>query len=259
MVRLTKTASPRRTAPGREFGKSIELGATRRPELNAASKKPARVSSADQIVAQIVRGLYEGQYVAGQKLVEAELTRRFGVGRSTIREAFKRLEAEGVIAVSLHKGASIRSLSRQDVRDILEVVENLAGLSARLAAERLSRADDNQMLRHIMGKLKPLAAKDSFEFGRQRGRFYLLLAQIAGNHELMRLLPMVQVHLVRAQFRTTYGIDARRQLIADYERIVEAVVAREAGQAERAMRQHIRSTGRTIQRLPDRYFAPPAE
>lgn len=225
------------------------------PGMNGALRAPGKVSTADQIVTQIVRGLYEGQYVAGQKLVEADLTQRFGVGRSTVREAFKRLEAEGLIAVSLHKGASIRSLSRDDVRDILEVVENLTGLSARLAAERISRAGDKKMLRHVMGTLKTLAAEDSFEFSRLRGRFYLLLAQIAGNRELVRLLPMVQVHLVRAQFRTTYGIDARKQLIDDYERVVEAIVANDVVQAERAMRQHIRNTARTIQRLPDRYFA----
>ncbi|MFO1081456.1 MAG: GntR family transcriptional regulator [Reyranellaceae bacterium] len=223
--------------------------------MASLSKAPDRVSTSDQIVMQIVRGLYEGQYVAGQKLVEADLTQRLGVGRSTVREAFKRLEAEGLITVSLHRGASIRALSRGDVHDILEVVETLAGLSARLAAERISRPDDKRMLRHVMAAVKTLAAKDSFELGRQRGRFYLVLAQIAGNRELMRLLPMVQVHLVRAQFRTTTGVDARKQLIADYERVVAAIIAGAGLQAEQAMRQHIRNTARTIQQLPDRYFA----
>ncbi|MCW5733390.1 MAG: GntR family transcriptional regulator [Enhydrobacter sp.] len=221
--------------------------------------RASAVSTSDQVVTRIVRGLYEGQYVAGQKLVEADLTQRFGVGRSTVREAFKRLEAEGLIAVSLHKGASIRSLSRSDARDILEVVETLTGLSARLAAERLSRPGEKKMLRDVMSALKTLAANDSFEFGRQRGRFYLLLAQIAGNRELVRLLPMVQVHLVRAQFRTTSGLEARRQLIEDYEQVVAAIVANRGVQAERAMKRHIRNTARTIQRLPDGFFAPSAE
>jgi len=225
------------------------------PGDRAAFDAAAKVSTADQIVTQIVRGLYEGQYVAGQKLVEADLTQRFGVGRSTVREAFKRLEAEGLIAVSLHKGASIRSLSRDDVRDILQVVETLTGLAARLAAERIFRGDEKKMLRHLMTALETLAARDSFEFGRQRGRFYLLLAQIAGNRELVRLLAMVQVHLVRAQFRTTAGIEARKQLIEDYARVVDAIVAKKGMQAERAMRRHIRNTSRTIQQLPDRYFA----
>lgn len=225
------------------------------PQFNAAFRAPGKVSTADQIVAQIVRGLYEGQYVAGQKLTEADLTQRFSVGRGAVREALKRLEAEGLVSVNLHKGASIRALSREDVRDILEVVEALAGLSARLAAERISRADEKKMLRQIMSDLKTLATTDGFEFGRQRGRFYLLLAQLAGNRELGRLIPMVHAHLLRVQFRPTYGIDAQKQLLDDYERVVDAIVANEGVRAERAMRQHIRNTSRTIQQLPDRYFA----
>lgn len=227
----------------------------KRAQIAVTAKGHRKLSTADQIVVQVVRGLYEGHYVAGQKLTEADLTQRLGVGRGAVREALKRLEAEGLVTVSLHKGASIRSLSRDNARDILEVVETLTGLSARLAAERMSRPDEKKMLQQIMTALKTLAANDSFEFGRERGRFYLLLAQIAGNQELVRLLPMVQVHLVRAQFRTTYGIDARQQLIEDYRRVVEAIVANDGGQAERAMRRHIRNTARTIQRLPDRYFA----
>lgn len=228
------------------------LGKTTQASPDAAG----RTSTSDQLVMQIVRGLYEGHYAAGQKLVEADLTQRFGVGRSTVREAFKRLQAEGLIMVSLHRGASIRFLSRGDVHDILEVVETLTGLSARLAAERLAQGEDRKALRRILADLKALAVRDSFEFGRQRGRFYLLLAQIAGNRELARLLPMVQVHLVRAQFRTTGGLEARRRLIADYEQVVAAIVAGDGAGAERAMRRHIRATAETIQELPDRWFAP---
>lgn len=259
MARLGKVAATRVAAAAPRLRQTISARTAHKPVANGAVEGPGKVSTSDQVVTQIVRGLYEGQYVAGQKLVEADLTQRFGVSRGALREAFKRLEAEGLIAASLHKGASIRSLSRGDVRDILEVVETLTGLTARLAAQRISRPDEKKTLRHVMAALETLAATDSFEFGRQRGRFYLLLTQIAGNRELVRLLPMVQVHLVRAQFRTTSGLDARRQLIDDYERVVSAVVANKGAQAERAMKQHIRNTARTIQRLPDSYFAPSRE
>lgn len=246
-----------RRTPPQGFRKAMDIRTAHLPRLNAVFTVPDKVSSADQIVGQIVRGLYEGQYVAGQKLTEADLTQRFSVGRGTVREALKRLQAEGLVTVSLHKGASIRALSRDDVRDILEVVEALAGLAAKLAAERISRSDEKKMLRQIMSALKTLAANDGFEFGRQRGRFYLLLAQIAGNRELGRLLPMVQAHLLRVQFRPTYGIDAQSQLLDDYERVAEAILENEGPKAERAMRQHIRNTLRTILQLPDRYFARP--
>jgi DNA-binding GntR family transcriptional regulator len=242
----TPAKAPKVTAAGR----------SRIPPVPPAAEPPEKLSSADQIVGEILRGLYEGRYVAGQKLTESDLTKRFGVGRGSVREALRRLAAEGLVTVSLHRGASIRALTRDDVRDVLEVIEALAGLSARLAAERLSRPEDERALRDTLQSLSALAnAGDAFQFARMRNRFYRQLAHISGNRELARLVPMVQAHLVRVQFRAAYGIQLEKQRVGDYEKAIEAVLARDGAKAERAMRQHIRNTARAIELLPDQNFA----
>lgn len=225
------------------------------PSRPAAGDSGERVSSADQIVAEIVRGLYEGTYVAGQKLTEADLAKKFGVGRGSVREAISRLAAEGLVTVSLHRGASIRALTRDDVRDVLEVIEALSGLSARLAAER-SSAEDHRNLRELLASLTSVASTgEVFEYGRMRNRFYRQLAQIGGNRELARLVPMVQAHLIRVQFRAAYGVKTERYWLADYKQIIEAVIANDEAKAERLMKQHIRRTARAIDMLPDQAFA----
>jgi DNA-binding GntR family transcriptional regulator len=214
------------------------------------------MSSADQIVSAVVRGLYEGTYVAGQKLVETDLISRYGVGRGTVREALRRLAAEGLATVSLHRGARIRSLTREDARDLLEVIEALGALASRLAAERLSKADDEQVLRASLSRLSKLSKlHDPFEFARERGRLYRRLAHISGNRELARLIPLVQAHLVRAQFRSAYDRASEELRMDGYTEIVDAVLKKDATRAERAMRRHIRRTGEAIDKLPDEYFA----
>lgn len=202
-----------------------------------------------------MRGLYQGRFVPGQRLTEAELTQRFGVGRGTVREALKRLAADGIVVVSLHRGANIRTLTRAEARHALEVIETLAALAARLAAERLSSPSDIRSLREAntaltAGKSDP----NSFEYGRLRDRFYRQLAQISGNQELAQLMPTVQAHLLRVQFRAAYGMEAERRRAKDYSTIVEAVLAKDGAKAERAMRQHIRRTGQLIESLPDNVF-----
>lgn len=228
------------------------------PAEAASADEPsiaARVSSSDQIVQEILRGLYQGRYVPGQKLTESDLTTRFGVGRGSVREALKRLEAEGVVTVSLHRGARIRALSRKEALDALEVIEALAAVAAHRAAERLNAPADIRMLREAL-KTLTVANTDigSFEFARLRNRFYRLLAQISGNGELARLLSTVQAHLIRVQFRAAYGADADRDRVADYRRIIEAVLDKEPARAERAMRKHVRSTADAIDRLPEEAF-----
>jgi DNA-binding GntR family transcriptional regulator len=208
------------------------------------------------VVAEIVRGLYDGVYVAGQKLTEADLMWRFGVGRGSVREALRRMEAEGLITISLHRGASIRALSRYDVRDILEVIEALSGLAARLAAERISRPEDEKALRESLGSLSKIAESgDAFQFARMRNRFYRQLAHVSGNRELARLIPSVQAHMVRVQFRSAYEGSAVHNPLVDYQRVIEAVLERNGTRAERTMRQHIRATARAIEQLPDHHFS----
>jgi DNA-binding GntR family transcriptional regulator len=143
-------------------------------------------------------------------------------------------------------------LTREDARDVLEVIEALCSLSARLAAERISAAADKKLLRQIMANLAVPA--DVFEFARMRDRFYHQLARIAGNRELERMIPAVQAHLVRVQFRAAYTVKLQDQRTKDYQEIVEAVLAQDGAKAERAMRRHIRSVARAVQELPDQTF-----
>lgn len=246
---VTSTRASRK--PNRDPGARPARGPSKR---TVASLKPAdedaeRMSSSDQIVAKIVRGLYEGTYVPGQKLTEVDLASKFGVGRGSVREALSRLAAEGLVKVSLHKGASIRSLSPEEVQDMLDVLEALTTASARLAAKR-STTEDHRTLRAMIASLVALASTgDVFEYGRMRNRLYRQIARIGGNKELSRLIHNSQAHLIRVQFRAAYAMKTDRNLLNDYKQIVQAIVEKDGAKAERAMRQHVRRTARAIESL----------
>ena len=250
---VASTRASRRSKSGSKSGAAPRSARARTkqvvPPTKPADDDAEPMSSSNQIVAAIVRGLYEGAYVRGQKLTEADLARKFGVGRGSVREALSRLAAEGLVTISLHKGASIRSLSPEDVRDMLEVLEALTSLSARLAAKR-STTEDHRALGAMLASLVALASTgDVFEYGRMRNRLYRHIARIGGNKELSRLIQNSQAHLIRVQFRAAYAIKTDRDWLADYKQIVQAIVAKDEAKAERAMRQHIRRTARAIESL----------
>ena len=73
----------------------------------------------DQVVAALIRGLQDGRYVPGQRLIEADLTKELKVSRGPVREALKRLAAEGLVSLIPHRGAYIRALTRDEVHDML--------------------------------------------------------------------------------------------------------------------------------------------
>ena len=221
----------------------------------AAGGAARTLSSPDAIVGEILRGLYSGRYVPGQRLIEADLTREYKVSRGSIREALKRLAAEGVVSLNLHRGAYIRLLSRAEVNELLAVIEVLTGLAARLAAKHNGEGENAARMREAVALLAASAHGDFFEFVRARNRFYRRLLRVGGNRELGRLLPSMHVHLVRTQFRP-YGSTAEEQRVEEYERILAAVLAGDPAVAEAATRQHVRNTCDLIQRLPDNVFAP---
>ncbi len=227
-----------------------------RPPAGEPAAKPAQsVSSPDSIVGEILRGLYSGRYVPGQRLIEADLTREYKVSRGSIREALKRLAAEGVVSLNLHRGAYIRALSRGEVKDVLTIIEVLTGLAARLAAEHI-HADGNEAAMRDATEQVVAAARSGFiEFVRARDRFYRRLIRIGGNRELGRMLPPMHVHLVRTQFRR-YGSVREEERVGEYEQILAAVLKGDPAAAEQAARQHVRNTADLIQLLPDELFAP---
>ncbi|MGE0211666.1 MAG: GntR family transcriptional regulator [Parvibaculaceae bacterium] len=210
-----------------------------------------RKSSSDHLVRDLIRGLYDGRYAAGQRLAEPDLMRRYGVGRSTVREAIQRLAAEGIVATHPFRGAQIRQLSRTEARNVLLILELLVGLAARQAAASIEQAGCRRRFVESFDRLLGFETEgDSYELVRARNHFYRTMTHVGGNAELERLLSGIQVHLVRAHSRLP-----RERRFADYRAMAEAVLAGELGRAEKAARSHIRRVAAALAELPDAVFA----
>ena len=94
----------------------------------------------------IIAGIEKGRFVPGQRIIEADLTRELKVSRGPVREAFKRLAGEGVLVLSKHRGAFIRAQTREEVLNMMSVLEVLSGLAAKLAASHIDEGDNRKRL-----------------------------------------------------------------------------------------------------------------
>src|SRR5262249_52184828 len=153
--------------------------------------------SPDFLASEIVNGLLAGRYRPGERLAEADLTRAYKVSRSSVREALRRLAAEGVVSLNPYRSAHIRTLSRNELADVLALLEVLAGLAARLAAERIG-CDGNRMRLQaaLQDPTDTASTHDVAGVPPACDRFFRTLLLVAANRDLARLLPTLQVHLL---------------------------------------------------------------
>lgn len=227
-------------------------GAKRTVKTTARGK----TSSPDRVVDAIVRGIRSGRYVPGQRLIEADLTQELKVSRGPVREALKRLAAEGVLTLTRHRGAYVRALNREEVHDTLVVLEALTGLYARLAARRVKEGDNAQRVREAYDRLAKFRDDGgNIAFLDERRRFYDTMIEIGGNKQLARLLPLMQIHLLRMQFQSYITPRDREKQFEEYKAITEAILSGIPKRAERVTKLHIRRTRISLLRLPDEAFS----
>lgn len=219
-----------------------------------ATTSQSRGSSSDLIVRDIMRGLYDGRFVAGQRLVEPDLMTIYAVSRGTVREALQRLAAEGIVSQTAFRGAHIRHLSKPEAREILQLLEVNVGLAARLAAENIDRLGQRpEFIAAYEDLLRFADRPDSYDMIGARNAFYRAMINAGGNVELGRLIRSFRIHLIR-----TYLRQPSFERFAHYEQMVSAILDGNAEAAEAAGRAHIRSSLERLDDIPETVFAAPA-
>lgn len=199
--------------------------------------------AASKIADAITKRILRREYQVGQRVIEAELVREFAVSRSTVREALKMLASSGVVELNHNRGALVQALSARDAQDLLQVLEMLSGLAARLAAQNIGRENNRQRFEAVARPLTDAEGVDELDrVLDQRANYYQVMFDIADNKELSRAMPLPRVHLFRTQFYSLLTRNDVKAMIAEYRAVNEAILAGDGAKAEVRMRRHIQST-----------------
>ncbi|MDR7523369.1 MAG: GntR family transcriptional regulator [Armatimonadota bacterium] len=202
-------------------------------------RRPKRGEGEGHCYRELRRALLEGRLVPGQRLVETELVRMFGVGRAAVRTALARLEQEGVVERVLNRGARVRLLTEGEAVEILEARAALECVAVRYAALR-ARAEDVQVLREILRESTECARTgDLLGYSERNGRFHQELARASGHATVVRLLDSLRTQMVRYQYRTVMAPGRVERSLQEHRAIVTAVASRDPDAAEAAMRVHL--------------------
>lgn len=187
---------------------------------------------------RILAAIDGGDYPPGARLLEADLAARFGVSRTPVREALRRLESQGVVSHQARKGAVVARLDYDQLGELYAVREVMEGLAARLAARHASQPEVALLYEMIKADERLTAPK---ALAQANKRFHRQLHLSSHNRYLIETLGPVRRSLSLLG-DTTFSAEGRIESSnAEHRRIVDAIAARDGDVAEAAARAHIAS------------------
>ena len=228
----------------------------------AAMVEPAseRQALVDSLAAELQARVLSGAIPSGTRLRQSALAAEFGVSRTPVREALRKLQAGGIVDLQPNRGALVRGLSPREVRDAYAVRAELEALAAGLAAVRI-RHDQLDRLRAAQelfreGLVETVEARDhspaiqvaperAAVWGRANDTFHQVIQEAAGNGVLLATLTHLHRSFPRDLSKLVLAESTAllRANVLEHEAIMDALVKRDPEVAADLMRRHVRHAG----------------
>ncbi len=201
--------------------------------------KPGDTSLGELVHGWLRDAIRDGRYQPGKRIRETEVAVRLDVSRTPVREAFRRLQADGLLVLTPWRGAEVAQLDRGQVVELYAMRRVLEGTAAGLAAEHATDAEIDHLF-DLLDQDKA-ARGDSTRRAEINREFHHVLYAAAHNHYLLKSLNALADSLALLK-STTYKVPGRADTaLNEHVLIAKAIRNRDAEAAERTARQHIAS------------------
>jgi len=213
-----------------------------------------RIPVVQQVEDRIRMLIDEQAYRPGQKLPpEMELCQTLSVGRGTVREAFRLLQAKGIVEIKPGRGAFVAEApaipnitaidwlveNEGDLRNFLDVRTALEPLAARRMAERCGEDDIKKLEEIHRSFLAAIDAGDPGKIAQLDERFHSAIVERCGNHLMIEINTRVCTGIRTFRSKTFQVEQNARNAVRPHSNIMNAILARDADQAELEMRAHL--------------------
>ena len=185
--------------------------------------------------------LVEGKIAPGSKLDERELAARLNVSRTPIRQAIRRLAADGLVELIANRGAIAVQLSLEDVIHTFDVIADLEGFSGELAANNISDATLSELEALQYEMMASYARRDLSSYYKLNLRIHHLINQAANNPVLSRLFTQVNARIEALRFRSNQDGVKWEKAVEEHQEMLDALKARDAARMRKIMIQHVQN------------------
>ena len=193
--------------------------------------------------------LVEGKISPGSKLNERELAERLNVSRTPIREAIRRLAADGLVELIANRGAIAVQLSIDDVIHTFDVIAELEGYSGELAAKNISDSTLSELEALQYEMMASYARRDLSSYYKLNLRIHRLINQAANNPVLATLFSQVNSRIEALRFRSNQDGVKWEKAVEEHQEMLDALKARDSARMRKIMIQHVKNKRDVVAQL----------
>ncbi len=219
-------------------------------KTKADTAPPAGQSASEHAYGALRQAIASGEFAGGQRLTEQMLSERFGISRTPIRDALRRLEMEGLIAAGTGRGFRVAEWTRDEIDQVF----NIRAMLESYAIERAARLATDEQIEEL-GRLSelmidhtpPRSDEDFRVLSDSNERFHKLIIEAAKSDRLARLISMtIDMALVFRTYKMYSERDLQRSSLHHRE-MAEALRARSPNWAASVMRSHLLAAAGSVE------------
>lgn len=197
------------------------------------------VSLTDEIADIVRERILNGKYSIGEKIIEAPLANELRVSRTPIRQAFKKLESEGLVENIPNRGFFARGFTKRDIRDIYEVRKALEALAIEWAVDRISK-EELRRLEELVALMAFYTGEKNFAKVLEVNRdFHETIYRASESRFMAQILRSYQDYVQQARRTTVYEVEYLKEILNEHEAILGAMKNKNAKEAIKLTNQHL--------------------
>jgi DNA-binding GntR family transcriptional regulator len=185
------------------------------------------------------RMILKGYFKPGERLIENQLSKKFGVSRTPIREAIRKLAAEGLVEITPRDGTKISKLTKNDIDEIYEIRDVLESFAAEKAASIITQKEIESLETLLKDSQKALLDKDIKKMAQIDTKIHNLFCKCCKNDRLIQLIEVLCTNITRHRELILKTPDAGKEAIEGHREIITALKKRNKKAIRKSVHEHI--------------------
>ena len=206
-----------------------------------ASTRPVAGTAEEEAYTYLQQALRVGRYKPGDRLIPEEIAAEIGMSRMPVREAFRRLAADGLVTLRPNRGCVVAGLTLDELNETFEIRSVLEGLAVRIVVPRLTQENFEELDRLLL-RMERAGESGSGDWVLRHQEFHAFLFGMSERPKLIRQIAALHV-AIEPYMRIWFDyVDKPLSAREEHQNLLDVLKSGDGAEAERVMQEHVLCT-----------------